>query len=148
MKQNFKNGRMAISPNPRKTIFLTLATFLMVAYSSPIAAQQKPSKIQEAVNSIKEAYYCQDADYHTDGQRTVWVKSYTRWTPDDFENIKKQSPHILKFLNEAIEHNRLDVLEQLLPDYYQYNGGVKAFAADIIRNQPLAQNPPSKKLHR
>jgi hypothetical protein len=63
------------------------------------------------------------------------VKSYTKWTPKDFDIIKKEAPHVLKFLRQAIDHNRVDVLEQLLPDYYRYRGGVKQFTEDIKNHQ-------------
>jgi hypothetical protein len=97
------------------------------------AFSQQPSKIQQAIDAIKAANYCEDEDYHTDGQRTVWVKSYKNWIAEDLAVMKKEAPDVLKFLNQAISHNRLDVLEQLLPTYYKTHGGVKAFAADIQR---------------
>nr|WP_322624521.1 hypothetical protein [uncultured Flavobacterium sp.] len=108
-----------------------LMVLLLTAYGLPIAAQQKTGKIQDVIDAIKESQYCLDADYHTDGQRIVWVKSYTRWVPHDLTVMKKEAPDILNFLNQAIAHNRMDVLEQLLPDYYRYHGGVKQFAEDI-----------------
>lgn len=101
------------------------------ALSSLNGFQAKPDKIQQSINAIKKAHYCEDADYHTDGQRTVWVKSYKRWKPSDMQVIKKEAPYLLNFFADAIKYNRLDVLEQLLPDYYRSHGGTKAFAADI-----------------
>ena len=129
MYQHLKNSDSGRSKS-RKILLAFAAAFLM-ACALPVAAQQQPDKIQRAINSTKEAYYCEDADYHTDGQRTVWVKSYKKWTPDDFETLKKEAPQVLTFLRQAIERNRMDVLEQLLPDYYRYRGGAKAFAEDI-----------------
>lgn len=110
---------------------LALATAFLMACAIPATAQQQVDKIQRAINSTKEVYDNETRDYITDGQRTVWVKSYKKWTPADFPTLKKEAPHILKFLREAITRNRLDVLEQLLPDYYRYRGGVKQFAEDI-----------------
>ena len=111
---------------------------------SPVlkAFSQQTNKIQDAVNSIKEAYYCEDEDYHTDGQRTVWVKSYKKWTPEDLAVLKKEATPILTFLVRAVQHSRYDVLEQLLPDYYRARGGVKAFADDVIKEQAVTQSPP------
>jgi hypothetical protein len=118
--------------NARATFKTSLLAFcflpVLTAFQSP-----PQDKIGQAVASIKEAYYCMDADYHTDGQRVVWVKSYRHWTPDDWVVMKKEAPHVLKFLGQAIAHQRLDVLEELLPDYYRLHGGVQAFAAAIRR---------------
>jgi hypothetical protein len=110
---------------PSIIIFLCAMPFL--------SFQQQRVDIQEIVKAIKATHYCEDEDYHTDGQRTVWVKSYKKWMPDDMYVMKKEAPETLRFLSQAIKHNRLDVLEQLLPDYYNTHGGVKAFAADIQR---------------
>lgn len=114
----------------KRNIFKYCFTFLLLL-SGPTAFGQKKVTIQETIESIKHAYYCIDQDYHTDGQRVVWVKSYTRWEPDDLLVMKKEAAHILTFLTTAVKYNRFDVLEQLLPDYYRKNGGVKAFATDI-----------------
>lgn len=132
MKQNFKNLAITLKNKGRRNVFLTFATCLLISYSVPIVAQEKPDKIQRSIDLIKKANYSENADYHTDGQRTVWVKSYKKWTPYDFGTIQKEAPKVLTFLRQAIDHNRLDVLEQLLPDYYRYNGGVKVFAKDIM----------------
>jgi len=99
---------------------------------------QQISKIQQAVNSIKETYYCEDQDYHTDGQRTVWVKSYKKWMPEDLAVMKKETPATLRFLGMAAQKTRYDVLEQLLPDYYRTHGGAKAFANDILKERPVS----------
>ena len=115
-----------------------VVAFLLSFLPGPAAFSQQTSKVQEIINSIKVAYYCEDQDYHTDGQRTVWVKSYKKWVPQDLEVMKKEAPDILLFLNKAILHNRYDVLEQLLPDYYREHGGVKAFTDDIVQ---AYQNP-------
>ena len=122
---------------------VTIAVFIVSAslLARPALAQQV-SKIQQSIDAIKAANYCEDQDYHTDGQRTVWVKSYKRWTPDDWPTIKKEAPEVITFLNQAIRHNRYDVLEQLLPVYYRDHGGVKVFAADAIKAQG---NPPVSK---
>jgi hypothetical protein len=104
----------------------------MLCALSGLRTFSQPDKIQQAINAIKEAHYCEDADYHTDGQRTVWVKSYKKWTPEDLVIMKKEAPDVLKFLTQAIARHRLDVLTQLLPNYYQAHGGVQAFSDDII----------------
>lgn len=75
-----------------RKFLIAFATSVFMVCSLPVVAQQQPNKIQRSVDALKEAYYCVDADYHTDGQRVVWVKSYTKWTPDDFETIKKEAP--------------------------------------------------------
>lgn len=105
-----------------------------MVYALPVNAQLKPNKIQQLIDSIKETY-SEATDYITDGQRVVWVKSYKRWGPDDFKIMEKEAPHVLKFLRQAVAHNRLDFLEQLLPDYYLNRGGAKAFARDIRVNK-------------
>jgi len=118
----------------KRGILRTIVLFLLLQSSLTVTGmQQKQDQIQQAINSTKAAYYCEDEDYHTDGQRVVWVKSYKRWIPDDLNVMKKEAAHVLKFLGQAIQHNRFDVLEQLLPDYYRSHGGVRAFAADIQR---------------
>jgi len=109
-------------------LFLFLQPLLM-------GFQNPANKIQQAIDAIKKSLYSEDEDYHTDGQRTVWVKSYKRWTPDDLAVMKKEAPDVLAFLGKAVQHNRFDVLEQLLPDFYRTHNGVKAFAADIQRVQ-------------
>lgn len=131
MCRHRKNQTISPARCGGRKCLLAFTMFLLMAYAQPMAAQQQPDKIQRSINALKKAYYCEDADYHTDGQRIVWVKSYNRWTPDDFETIKKEEPSLLKFLRQAVAHNRLDVLEQILPDYYRYRGGAKAFAEDI-----------------
>lgn len=113
------------------SILFACMTFVLLACSLPTLAQSKPNRIQEAINSIKETYDDESKDYITDGQRIVWVKSYKRWTPSDFPTIKKEAPHVLRFFYKAIEHQRMDVLEQLLPNYYRLHGGVQAFVEDI-----------------
>lgn len=115
----------------KRSALSLLMVLLMTAYCLPTAAQQKTNKIQQSIDAIKEANNNETSDYITDGKRIVWVKSYKNWTPEDFATLKKEAPHVLKFLRQAIDHNRMDVLEQLLPDYYRYRGGVKAFAEDI-----------------
>ncbi|EHQ29785.1 hypothetical protein [Mucilaginibacter paludis] len=134
-----KNRNQAPLPNvlsrlKAKSFILTRAFLLVITMLSArtVSAQQNP-KIQAAINSIKEAYYCEDQDYHTDGQRTVWVKSYKRWEPEDLTIMKKESPSTLRFLGMAAQRARYDVLEQLLPDYYREHGGVKAFANAVIQ---------------
>lgn len=115
-----------------------LRTFIILflwCFVLPAFAQSQPNKIQEGINSIKETYADESRDYITDGQRIVWVKSYKKWTPSDFPTIKKEAPHVLRFLYKAIEHQRLDVLEQLLPNYYRLHGGIKAFVEDIKKTQ-------------
>ncbi len=115
-----------------KCSFPIRALLFLICLSSaqkPLHAQT--DKIQQCVDAIKVAYYSQDADYHTDGQRIVWVKSYKKWTPEDLTTLQKKDSVTIRFFLQAINHNRLDVLEQLLPDYYRTHGGVKAFAADI-----------------
>lgn len=104
---------------------------LLTAHCLPAAAQQKTNKIQESIDVIKELYRDEKADYHTDGQYIIWVKSYKKWMPDDLAVLKKEDPQTLNFLHQAIAHNRMDVLEQLLPDYYRSHGGIQAFAEDI-----------------
>lgn len=126
----YQHVKQSDSRSYQKILLMVTVAFLM-ACALPVAAQQQQDNVQRAINSTKQAYYCEDADYHTDGQRTVWVKSYKKWTPDDFPTLKKEAPHVLKFLREAIARNRMDVLEQLLPDYYRYRGGLKQFAEDI-----------------
>lgn len=126
----YQHIKQSDSRSCQKILLMVTVAFLM-ACALPVAAQQQQDNVQRAINSTKQAYYCEDADYHTDGQRTVWVKSYKKWTPEDFPTLKKEAPHVLKFLREAIARNRMDVLEQLLPDYYRYGGGVKQFAEDI-----------------
>jgi len=108
-----------------------LILLLSIACCLTATAQQKKGKIQQSIDAIKEAHYCLDADYHMDGKRTVWVKSYRRWVPGDLVILRTEAPDVLNFLRQAIERNRLDVLEQLLPDYYRYHGGTKQFAEDI-----------------
>ncbi|MGY3213966.1 hypothetical protein [Mucilaginibacter sp. HD30] len=114
---------------PLKYMMLMLG-FTLIAST---ALGQQVSKIQAAIEAIKEANYCKDQDYHTDGQRVVWVKSYEDWVPSDLKVMKKEAPGALRFLSMAAQRTRYDVLEQLLPDYYRDHGGVKAFAADILR---------------
>ncbi len=132
MKQRFKKWSITtgstIGRNAR--VLITLFCFLpmLTAFRPP-----QQDKIQQVVAAVKEAYYSEDEDYHTDGQRVVWVKSYKNWTPGDLIILKNQAPEILKFLGQAIEHKRMDVLEQLLPNYYRLHGGVQTFAADIRR---------------
>ncbi|RKR84219.1 hypothetical protein BDD43_4447 [Mucilaginibacter gracilis] len=134
-----KNRNYASLPNvfnrlKTKPFALTGAILLVITMlSARTVSAQHNTKIQAAINSIKEAYYCEDQDYLTDGQRTVWVKSYKRWEPDDLTIMKKEAPPILTFLQRAAQHNRYDVLEQLLPDYYREHGGVKAFANAVIQ---------------
>jgi hypothetical protein len=113
--------------------YVKIMTFFLGFLPVFTASAQKPDKVQQAVDAIKAANYCEDDDYHTDGQRVVWVKSYKKWTPDDLILMQKEDPAILKFLGQAIQHKRYDVLEQLLPNYYRAQGGAKAFAADIIQ---------------
>jgi hypothetical protein len=95
------------------------------------------------VNSIKETFNNTDNDYITDGQRTVWVKFYKKWTPEDIVRMSKEAPGIMNFLCLAAQHSRYDVLEQLLPNYYYTHGGVKAFAEDIVQASPKI-NPAGK----
>lgn len=96
------------------------------------AAQPNTNKIQKIVDLMKKLYSNDAKDYITDGQTIVWVKSYKKWTPDDLQTLKKRDLDGLQFLLKACEHHRWDVLNQLLPDYYRNNGGVQAFADDII----------------
>ena len=96
---------------------------------------QTVDKIQQTVVSIKQIFYCEDEDYHTDGQRTVWVKSYKLWQPEDWATVQKEAPYVLKFLKQAIEHHRPDVLQQLMPDYYRLHGGLTAFEKDIEKRK-------------
>ncbi len=114
---------------PYRNLFLLLCLQLVFTVARP----QTVDKIQRSIDLIKKSLYCEDADYHTDGKRTVWVKSYKSWTPDDMPILKKEAPDVVKFLNQAIDHNRLDVLEQLLPEYYRTHGGVKAFADAVTK---------------
>jgi len=105
---------------------------------------QQTNKIQQAVDAIKAANNNEEDDYVTDGQRTVWVKSYKKWEPKDLLVMKNEDPGTLRFLGMAAQHARYDVLGQLLPDYYRTHGGVKAFAADVLREQETTVNPAGK----
>jgi F0F1-type ATP synthase delta subunit len=111
---------------------LRLSVMAIVLFTTPpLAAQQQSGKIQQLIDSIKEIYDDPENDYHTDGRHIVWVKSYKKWTASDLVVMKKEDPQTLNFLKQAIQRNRLDVLEQLLPEYYRARGGVKQFAEDI-----------------
>jgi hypothetical protein len=118
-----------------QNVLLALLVSFFIVYAVPVSAQSKPNKIQQSIDSIKETYTDENRDYITDGQRIVWVKSYKKWLPSDFPTIKKEAPHVLKFFYQAIEHQRLDVLEQLLPNYYRFHGGVQAFVEDIKKTR-------------
>ena len=99
--------------------------FAFALFLSPLAAThaQSADKIQQTVESIKRVFYCTDEDYKTDGKRTIWVKSYKRWRPEDWATVQKEAPYVLKCLHQAIDHNRPDILNQLMPDYYRSHGG-------------------------
>ncbi len=117
---------------------------MIVVLSGGTATAQQVNKIQQTIDALKATYDSKDQDYLTDGNRVVWVKSYKRWEPDDMSVIEKEAPHVLVFLNQAIQHNRYDVLEQLLPDYYRAHGGAKAFAADVMKQQETVQTNAAK----
>lgn len=122
------------SKQQRSNYVLFKMALLLFCVSFPFKPlQAQSSKIQQSIDAIKAAYYCEDKDYHTDGHRTVWVKSYKKWMPADFDILKKNAPDVIKFLSQAIQHNRMDVLEQLLPNYYRTHDGVQAFANDILK---------------
>jgi hypothetical protein len=136
-----KSGQNIAYQGPRKAISICkILVFSFCLLASRTAFAQKPNKVQQAIDAIKAANYNQDNDYITDGQRVVWVKSYKKWTPEDLVFMKKEDPTTLKFLGQAIQRQRFDVLEQLLPDYYRAHGGIKAFAADILRYQAEQTN--------
>lgn len=110
--------------------FILLALFLcFLPLAKAVSSPQ--DKIQQTVDAIRGAYNNTDDDYLTDGQRTVWVKSYKKWRPEDWATVQKEAPHVIKFLKQAIEHHRPDVLQQLMPDYYRTHGGMQAFERDI-----------------
>lgn len=122
---------------PRLSFYVTALLFSLLLHGNAFSIP--PDKIQQTIDAIRRAYYCEDDDYHTDGQRTVWVKSYKRWTPQDWPIVQKEAPHVLKFFRQAIEHHRPDVLEQLMPDYYRAHGGVKAFEKAINALPPASR---------
>jgi len=125
-----------------KNICLGLSKVILLLLLMSFSAKSlhaQSSKIQQSIDAIKAAYYCEDEDYHTDGKRTVWVKSYKKWTPTDLITLKKNAPDVLRFLIQAIQHNRIDVLEQLLPDFYYTHGNVQTFAIDIQKTASEAK---------
>ncbi len=131
---NRKHSLSLLGSSGKKSFLVAGALIFLVCFLPGFKAfSQKTDKVQQALEAIKAANSNEDEDYATDGQRTVWVKSYKKWTPSDLAIMKKESPGILKFLSQAIQHGRLDVLEQLLPNYYRAHGGVDAFAVDIKR---------------
>ncbi len=120
------------SLNRLHTSMLATAVLLcLLLYGNVTAQTAQTDKIQQAVDAIKAAHYCMDEDYHTDGRRTVWVKSYKRWKPEDWPTVQKEAPGVLSFLKKAVLYHRSDVLEQLMPDYYRTHGGVNAFEKAI-----------------
>jgi hypothetical protein len=125
--------RLRLAAYSKVKNILKLLVFSFCFFPGIKTFAQNKSKVQEVVDGIKQCYYSDDHDYITDGERTVWVKSYKRWEPDDLIVLKKEAPGFLTFLNEAIKRQRYDVLKQLLPDYYNEHGGVNAFATDISR---------------
>ncbi len=127
------SARTADAAGKRAILAVGILVFMLCLLPGLKAFSQKPDKVQRATEAIKETYSNAEDDYITDGQRTVWVKSYKKWMPDDLVFMKKEAPEILKFLSQAIQHHRLDALEQLLPNYYRAHGGIEAFAADIQR---------------
>lgn len=131
----------SVSRAGKKIAFMVKTSAFLLCFLPGIAAfGQQTNKIQEMITSIKQTYYCDDQDYHTDGQRTIWVKSYKRWEPQDLAIMKKEAPGMFRFLGMVAQRTRYDILEQLLPNYYREHGGVKTFAADIIKEQ----NPASR----
>jgi len=116
-------------------LFMASILFVSAILFGNAASAQQHYRIQQAVDAIKTTFTHTDEDYITDGQRTVWVKSYRKWIPQDLAIMQKEVPGTMHFLVLAAQHNRYDVLEQLLPDYYRTHGGVKAFAADVMKEQ-------------
>ena len=94
-----------------------------------------PDKIQDFIDSIKKTYYNEDIDFVGDGKSDpIFVRSYKLWTLNDLKYIAKVDPTVIQFLGQASHHQRFDVLDQLMPDYYRNMGrneGMKAFRADI-----------------
>jgi hypothetical protein len=85
------------------------------------------------VNAFKRQYYSEAEDYIVGNTGHVFIKSYKKWTPDNLKTLKKEDPQGITFLTQAVQHKRFDVLNQLMPDYYNEHGGADAFASDILR---------------
>lgn len=100
--------------------------------SGIVWSQPSTGKVQTIVDNLKKLYSNENRDYITDGERIVWVKSYRKWSPADLATLKKENPAALQFLVKLCTHPRFDILDQLMPEYYRRNGGVRSFAADIM----------------
>ena len=146
MKSLLKNNSYFFSKFPSITGISKTLFFLILIYPGLMAFQPPQDKIQKAIAAIKRANDNEDQDYITDGQHIIWVKSYKRWTPEDMVILKKEGPDVLRFLSQAIQHNRFDVLDQLLPEYYRTHGGNKAFAADIMAVSYTHLTLPTKRI--
>jgi hypothetical protein len=92
-----------------------------------------PNKIQEFVDNIKKLYSNTEEPYATNSKGTVstFVWHYRLWKAKDLVIIQKENPGTIEFLREAIVRKRMDVLTELLPDFYRNHGGIEAFAAAI-----------------
>lgn len=84
------------------------------------------SLFDATINGVRSFYDTTEPPYYDESGR--FRKHYKEWKPEDIRALEEPPLRALYALATADDYERL---KKILPDHYQYMGGVEAFDRDI-----------------